>query len=112
MTVRKLTSYIVLTNARRGTNEPLHALLQPLLHTIPLSPPADTLRITPTWNSPRPVPPSHPHPWAVAGCVLAMNATLLLSASHRAPRSDPSSLMQPFQMALPLWCLSRHLSTY
>lgn len=57
-------------NIHRGTNEPLHALLQPPLHTAPYYPPADTLQLAQSRSSPFPIPHSplsHSHLWAESG---------------------------------------------
>lgn len=93
----------------RGTNNP-HALLQPLLHTPPFYPLADTVRLTQSRSSPFPVPHFHvPRPWL--GYLLAWNATFLLFAYRKtpcslSPRSNTTVFMKSFQTTISLsFCL-------
>lgn len=83
---------------------------QPLLHTPPFYPLADTVRLTQSRSSPSPVPHFHvPRPWL--GYLLAWNATFLLFAHRKtpcslSPRSNTTVFMKSLQTTIsPSCCL-------
>lgn len=95
MTVRKLTSHIVLTDARQmPTVAPTSPsmLCSSLFSTPPPSPCLQTPYGSLHPGARHSLYPLHiPTPGLWQAHVLAVNATVLLFASHRAPRSDPTS---------------------